>query len=359
MPLLTDKDLDIKTTRRVELATKVLIIDGLPGCGKTMLSPIVSALDRVEKLTFAFDIEGICHLHCLGKLDLESAQTMVRIFTDMKLYNMMMGREVNFRIKDLSGVFMDAQPWRYIKRIFGPGDETVPARVQAQRPILHLTTHQLLSIGHPVFHALKDRLVLVDLVRHPLYMIKQQTLNIERLIADARYFNIHIEYQGQEIPYWTLGWQDVFMRSNAVERAAHSIIHNIDRTKKSQETLPAALKENIVTVPFEDFVLAPDGYMQAIISKLGTQMTPLTVKMMRRQKVPRQKIAAGLDLPIYRRCGWKPATGASEEQELADRRNWMAGRVAGDVLRLFDACCREYERIYLGGVKDIPGRPQG
>ena len=347
----------INTTRKVELASKILIIDGLPGCGKTMLSPIVGALDRVEKLTFAFEVENMCQLCDIGKLDNATAQTMVRIFTDMKLYNMMMGREVNFRVKDLSGVFMNGQPWRYIKRIFGPGDETVPGRVAVERPILHLTTHQLLSIGRPVFDALEDRLVFVDLVRHPLYMVKQQALNMERLIADVRYFNVHIEYQGHEIPYWSYSWRDVFVRSNHVERAVHKIIHTIKKTKETQKNLPEHLKANIVTIPFEIFVLSPDTYMDAIISKLGTKATAETAKMMRRQKVPRTKIADGLDLPIYRRCGWKKAEqGADEMQEYANRRNWLAAAVAPDVLHAFDVCCKEYEQSYLGGIQNIPGR---
>ena len=259
----------LKTICSVELTPKVLIIDGLPGCGKTMLSPIVSALDRVEKLSFAFEIEQICQLCEIGNLDDKTAQTMVRILTDMKLYNTMMGREVNFRIKDLSGVLMDGQPWRYIKRIFGPGDETVPQRVFAQQPILHLTTHQLLSIGRPVFEALRDRLLLVDVIRHPLFMIKQQALNMEKLIADARYFNVHYDYKSHEIPWWTMGWEEDFLKSNHVERAAHSIVRMGEKTERVQASLPMELQKNILTISFEKFVLDPWPYMDELVKKLG------------------------------------------------------------------------------------------
>jgi hypothetical protein len=355
--MLTYNQTEIKTLRKVELTPKILIIDGLPGCGKTMLSPIVSALERVEKLTFAFELEIMCQLVDLGKMDEETAQTTIRIFTDMKLYNTMMGREVNFRMKDLSGVLMDGQPWRYIRRIFGPGDETVPARVEQQQPILHLTTHQLLSYGHPVFKALKDRLLLVDVVRHPLYMIKQQTLNMEKLIADARYFNVHFDYKGHEIPWWTKGWEDLFLKCNAVEKAVYSIVYMGTRTTESYGSLPKELKENVLIIPFECFVLDPWPYMDQISSKLGTKIIPATLKMMKKQNVPRKKIAQGLDLPIYRRCGWKPAkAGASEEEELADRRNWMLTKVNPEAMRIFDERCKEYERAYLGGVKEILGR---
>lgn len=347
----------IKTTRKIEFPTKVLIIDGLPGCGKTMLSPIVSALDRVEKLTYAFEIENMCQLVDLGKMDEETAQTMVRIYTDLKLYNMMMGREVNFRMKDLSSVFMDGQPWRYVRRIFGPGDETVPDRVAQQRPILHLTTHQLLTIGHPVFKALQERLLLVDVVRHPLYMIKQQALNMEKLIADVRFFNVHFEYKGKEIPCWTKGWEDIFLNSNSVEKAVYSIVRMIQKTQISRDSLPPELRKNILTVPFEDFVLSPWGYMEAITSRLETKIIPATLKMMRKQRVPRQKIAQGLDLPVYRRCGWVPARKDGDEaQELLERREWMVKQVDQNAMRIFDEKCKEYEQTYMGGIFSMSGR---
>ena len=54
--------------RKGELAEKILITDGLPGCGKTMLSPILSSLDRVEMYYFAFEIEFIARLFYLNKL---------------------------------------------------------------------------------------------------------------------------------------------------------------------------------------------------------------------------------------------------------------------------------------------------
>ena len=40
------------------LADNIVIVDGFPGCGKTLFGPIISALDRVEILNYAFEIEN-------------------------------------------------------------------------------------------------------------------------------------------------------------------------------------------------------------------------------------------------------------------------------------------------------------
>ncbi|MBI4308998.1 MAG: hypothetical protein HY591_01560 [Candidatus Omnitrophica bacterium] len=347
----------IKTTRKTQFGSKILIIDGLPGCGKTMLSPIVSALDRVEKLSYSFEMELICQLWDLGKIDDNTARTMVRTFADQKLYYTMMGRDVNFRWGDLSSAFMDARPWRYVQRLFGPGDETVPARVEKERPILHLATHQLLGMGRPVFEALGDRLLFIEVMRHPLYMVKQQALNIAKLIGDVRYSAVHFEHKGAELPCWTRGWEDVFLRSNETERAVHSILWMSRRARESKEALVPLYGERILTVLFESFVLDPWPYMEEITGKLGTALNALTRRAMRKQNVPRTKIASGIDLPIYRRCGWQPAkANADERQEFADRRDWAAQRISLEVLELLDQCCREYEKQYMGKLQDIQGR---
>ena len=143
--------------RQDHLAEKIVFVDGLAGCGKTMLSPIVSSMDRVELNTYAFEIEFICRLFRMGKIEEDAAISMVKMLTDHKLYQTMMGREINFRYSDLSSVFNDSRPWRYFKRIFQKGDMVIPKRIEKEKPILNLTTHNLLSMAEPIILGLENR----------------------------------------------------------------------------------------------------------------------------------------------------------------------------------------------------------
>ena len=43
--------------RTHELCPHVVVVDGFPGCGKTMLSSILASLDRVEIANYGFEIE--------------------------------------------------------------------------------------------------------------------------------------------------------------------------------------------------------------------------------------------------------------------------------------------------------------
>ena len=71
---------------------------------------------------------------------------MVKWFLDLKIYNTMMSRDVNFRFSDISSAFQNAQPMRYIKRLL-KGDEIIPKKIKDNNPILNLTTHNLLGLS--------------------------------------------------------------------------------------------------------------------------------------------------------------------------------------------------------------------
>jgi len=156
MEKLSKLDCDPTIVRMGHLAEKVVFVDGLAGCGKTMLSPIISAFDRVELLTYSYEIEYICSLFYLKKITEDAALTMVKMITDLQLYNTMMSRELNFRISDLSSVFKTSKPLRYFSRLFKTGDEDIPKRIAKEKPILHLTTHHMLGFSEQ-FNSIKGR----------------------------------------------------------------------------------------------------------------------------------------------------------------------------------------------------------
>jgi len=339
--------------RQGHLAEKIVIIDGLPGCGKTLFSPIVGAMERVELLNYAFEIEYICRLFYLNKIQKDAAISMVRMFTDLKLYNTMMGRETNFRYSDVSSVFNDSNPWRYFKRIFQKGIEmTVPDRIKREKPILNLTTHNMLSLGEPLFTALEDRLVFIEIVRHPLYMIVQQTLNMERLLDNPRDIDIYIKSDSDQLPWYAYQWEDLFKRSNPVEKSIYTIHHRSKLTEDFKSKHSGLIKGKTLTIPFEPFVLDPWPYLKKIEDLLGSKITSKTKRIIKKQNVPRKKISDGIPLAIYKRCGWEPPVdNFSEKDELKKRRNFAFKQGANeDALYILDKLSAEYEESYLQGI---------
>ena len=333
--------------RKPQLAEKIIMVGGLDGCGKTLFSPIVSALDRVELPMYSYEIEHYCSLYSLKHLSLQSASTLIRMQSDLKLYNSMMGREVNFRPSDLSSVQKYHKPGQYFERLFQPGDELIPNIIDHKKPILNLTIHNVLFTSDPIWNALGDRCVYVDVVRHPLYMVRQQQLNMKKLIDDVRDFIIYYERQGKTYPYWAKGWEDLFDQSSDIERSIHYIDQMTQRVEKAKKVLVKKYNASILTIPFEKFVLNPEPWVERIASAVSSNITENTRKVMAQQMVPRKKIAQGLDLEIYRRCGWvPPIDGASEHDELIIRRKDVELDASSSTMKILDRICNEYEHCF-------------
>lgn len=341
--------MSIIASRGPQLAEKIIIVDGQGGCGKTMLSPIIAAFDRVELLTFAYEIEHICALYYLKRMEFDAATTMIRMLTDLQLYNHALGREVNFRLGDLSSAFSN-RPFEYIKRIFRKEEEEkTVGRIKQEKPILHLTTHNLLAISEPLFAALGKRVVMVEMVRHPLYRIKQQTLNMERLIStfNVRHFTVHYKRNQKEYPYWLVGWEGLFEKSNPVENAIYKMAYFENMIEQKSKNMLENREVKVITIPFEKYVIDPWPFMEQIADYLDTRITSYTKKMMKKQRVPREKYADGINLRVYRRYAWEPAKYNTEKEELAVRRQFAAERASAEALKVLDRLGDEYESRYL------------
>jgi len=348
-----DKDIGIDRTiiRSGTLAEEVVIIDGFPGCGKTLFGPVISSLDRVELLNYAFEVEFICRLFKLGKINRDAAVSLIRMFVDHKLYQTMMGRETNFRYADLSSAFNDPKPLRYFKRIFQAGDEAVPERIQKERPILSLTTHDLLSYAEPLFEGLNTRVTFMEVVRHPLYMIIQETQNMEKLFSkvNPRDIQVYYKYKDKELPYFCIGWEELFLKSNNVDRAIFTMHECTKNSEKAKVFNKTKYQSKIITIPFEKFVLNPDSFMQKICRTLGTTHSKITEKALKKQRVPRKKVSDGIPLDVYKRYGWRPPeSGLDEQGELAKRRDWAIKMGASNqAIKTLDKLCSNYEKNYL------------
>ena len=176
-----------QTTRLETLLHEVLIIDGLQAVGKLYLV-MQRTFERVEILKFSPILENLCALYEL-KINADAVETLIKIEFDLMIYESMMSRNGNFRYNDLSSVFNNSKKVEYFKRLFNKGEEFVPDQIKNDRPILHLATHNLLSYSKPLFDALGPKVKMIEVVRHPLYMIIQQSLNYESIIKQRVHDN--------------------------------------------------------------------------------------------------------------------------------------------------------------------------
>ena len=330
------------------IAGTVVIVDGLPGCGKTMLTAIIGTLARVQLMKFNYHFEHVCALHHLNLIDENTAAALLRIQTDLDLHNGMMARDTNFRFSDLSSVWSHSKALQYLIRAFGPGDAAVISRIQRENPIFHLATHAALGVSEPIFAALGNRLRMVEVVRHPLYMLKQWYIWMPRAGVDPRMFGLWVRYGDHSVPSFAHGWEDLFLRSSIMDRSIYGIENRWSLGVRRLSQLSEEDRSLVMMIPFEKFVIDPTPFIHNLENFIGTTTTSSTKRTMKQQKVPRTMYAEGVGFSIYKQYGWEPPDpGATEQQELDKRMAFAESEASPEALAVLKRLCERYEAEYL------------
>jgi len=344
-----------KICRDINLLNQVVMVDGQAGCGKTLFTSLVSSFERVEIFNYAPEIENICILEYLNKISKDASETMVKIQMDLCLYETMMSRRINFRYYDLSSAFSSGNFFKYFKRLFEKGDASIPKKLKDNKPILNYAVHNLLSFSHPVLRALDKKFTFIEVVRHPLYMVIQSTINHknEQLKdGSARQFRVYLKNKAKQYPYQFNKNEKLYKSLNPCEKSIFDIDFFTKRTENFKKNLLQSQKKRVLTIPFEKFVLNPDRYLKSISILLKSNITSTTKKLLKKHKVPRRKISDGISLEVYKRYGWEPSIiGFTERDELNKRRDFVLNQgISKKYLNILDKHSYNYEQKYL---KDI------
>jgi len=100
--------------REKMILENLVLVDGQPGCGKTLFTAIIAAMNRVELLNYSPELENICALKYLKKITDDAVEAMIRIQMDLVIYETMMSRSTNFRPSDLSSAFRNVNVVTYL-----------------------------------------------------------------------------------------------------------------------------------------------------------------------------------------------------------------------------------------------------
>jgi len=286
----------------------IIFIDGIWATGKSVLAPVISGMDRVEKVKAEHIYEYICILHHFGKISPDAASWMLNTYADLSQYNNLVGREVNLRWRDDSGLAGNPDSYKYIKRLFGSEGDQKVADINNNNIALNVMSHMLLLVAAPVFEYFGDRAKIIEFVRHPLYMVRHWYTYL-RAFDSPREFTISFNHKGEKVPWFVAGWEDHFIEASAMDKALLSIIKLYEWLENAtQEAL--ANRRNILTLSFESLVLNPEKSLQNVSSFLGRAHHRRLSTVLRKQKIPRKTISQGRGHAVY---GWSyDSSGESE-----------------------------------------------
>jgi hypothetical protein len=330
-------------TRPLYLANDIVFLDGMSGTGKSILGPILGAFNRVEKQALNHTFEHMCVLHHLGKVTTDAAKSFLGIYSDLALYNSLISREVNFRPGDDSGIFNNPNAFDYLKRVFAPDGAAVVDQIEKKRPILQIMTHQVFPAIDVAFEAFNGRLKVIEMVRHPIYMVDHWRSYIDRYGEDARELGIWIKHKGKSLPWFAAGWEEQFASVDSMTKVVMSIdflfkklLNIIDQKKYG---------DKLLIIPFEKLVLDPSVIMKQLEQFLGTTASSTLLRTLKRQKCPRLTVSAGVGKSKY---SWNEKNTSLSEKEVQEKKwNTLKKEASTEALKIMESLCQQYEKRFF------------
>lgn len=336
----------MKLEKRNTFNNDIIFIDGLWGTGKSLLGPIVSGMSGVEKAKVESLYEYISQLFHLGKINEDGALWMLRAYADCSQYYNTISREVNLRWGDDTGLNNTPDRIKYIKRLFGGEGDSKVDEINQENLAFCAMSHMLMLTPDLLPVTYGNRVKVVEMVRHPLYMVSHFVAYLERF-ESPREFTMAFYHDDIKIPWFAKGWEDDFVRANPTERAVLCITRLYpwldDKTEKSRAAGLAVLD-----LSFEEAVFDTDRTLHKLEEFIGRRQHSRIASILKKQMLPRETIAKGKGHASY---GWSKSN-KSEDQAYVDMLTAVRKNCSAELQREMSHAIDWYNQKYPSCLND-------
>jgi hypothetical protein len=329
----------------------IIVIDGLWGTGKSMLAPIISGMDRVEKYKSNYIYEYFCQLNYLNKIDYNASVEMLKYLSDIDQYDNLIGREVNLRMTDDSGFIKNPGSLKYIKRIFGGEGDAYIDQINNDNIALTLMTHMALLVSNPIFDAFEDRLRFIEVVRHPVYMFSHWCSFFDGFDR-SRVATISFDVNGNKIPWFidSQEWKNQYISSNSYGKAANAIIKLYSMLFKKLDSLGNDHVRKLLVISFEDIVFETEKSMINLSTFLGRSHSKSLNKILKNQKIPRKVSFQGNGHRFY---GFDSKSEHTEEQRYDETLKKLKSNISPILMSEFFLIIKQYNKRFNSKLSDF------
>lgn len=341
---------DFAFSRSKDFGNDILIIDGLGGSGKSMLAAALMGYQRLEPVSVFIYLDYVAAMHRMGRLDTRDAVSMVRFMLDLRIYENMAGREVNYRQSDVSSIHKTPRADELIDRLTLPDGQDNLERLQSSRSIQHVMTHTSMTNAALFDASFGNRLTFIEIARNPVFCCRHIASYAPRYGTDPRDFTPWITTDGNEVPWYAVELQQDFIEMNRFDKAINLIDQCKKMTKKNIEG--HNFTGRYLKVFFEDFVRDPTSLFDELNPRLGSNDEAVTTDILSDLNIPRHlstDAPDGIWTKLYQET--LPKGAASETTEMDRYFNLVSESASDDAFRRLQHLSEEYE-AERAGAKD-------
>jgi hypothetical protein len=269
--------------RKNNFGNDIILIDGFWGTGKSLISPIIAHLKGVENPKIEEIYEYISSIFYLNKIDEDAGSWLIKTYADRSQYNNLIGREINLRWRDDTGLKNKVNKIEIIKRLFTKDGDIVVDKINTQNLAFSIMTHKLMLSPNLVFKSFGSRLKFIEILRHPIFIVEHYIQYLSNF-KSLREFTISGYYEDEKIPWFCNSWKDEYLNLNETERSA--LIISRGYTNIFSE-ISKFKHENILVVPFEELATNTEVILDKIQLFTNRKFNSGVFKTLKKFNLPR------------------------------------------------------------------------
>lgn len=316
----------------------IVFIDGLWGCGKSLIGPIIAGMEKVEKPTVSSIFENISILLNQNKITFDAADTLFKVYLDDLTYNNQLGRNINLRMHDDSGVINNPNFIKDFKKLFIK--ELDLDSNKFKETIISIMGHMVLISSDRLFNLPDKNIRFIEILRHPLYVFDHWYSFLNRF-NDKKILNLALYENNNKIPWFAESWKEDFVNSNNYDRCLLSIIFCYELLFEKLKAYSS--KENFLALSFESIVYDTENKLSVLSKFIGRPYGSSLKRILKNQFIPRKTLSSGKGYSNY---GWN---SGSKNEEL-DYKSKM--KIIKDNCSIINI--KNFERIINDYNKNFP-----
>jgi len=268
-----------------------VFIDGMSRCGKGSISPVVSSFERVEHFKVRATYDRFLMVYESGDLSKQGFKYLFESDLLMDIWFSMMGRDVNNNLHDQTSILNSSKSEEYLARASRQDTaETFDAilkEIKDRQLIFPFVCDDFLTIG-TFLKEISPEFKYIVVMRNPIDLVFTwyRSGRGERLGTDPRYTSPAFQINGfDNLHYSMIDRAEEFSTANPLEKCFLVI------EKQMVEYLDSPLlhSRNSCLVPFENYCIETEKYIQKLENFLNTSRTKFTGNEMTNANVPREK----------------------------------------------------------------------
>lgn len=289
---MDSKSSEFSVTRAGQnIASDIVIIDGFSSSGKSLIAPIFGYFEKTEQWQINYVYEYIAVMYFIGEISTKSVSGFLKLQADNHLYNLMIGRNVNFRKTDSSSPYFDGLEKIYLSRAEQSEGDHVLNREDNEGLILPLHVHYLFGKTDILYKSFDKNLKLYLIVIRDPFLLIETWFNSgypSSLCTKSREFTICCERDGVKVPWFAINYAKEYLLANELEKSILTVFDYYSNVRKMYNSLSETNLEKTLVIEIEKFVLCPETYIDKISSALKTYRRDSFDDIMKKLSLPKE-----------------------------------------------------------------------